>query len=689
MPRFFPRFSRYALKGIRVQRAFPVLFVALVLPSDRRRERTTPLLCSSVKSLAGITSLFIPQIPIPDTSKLKETLLNALPSWTTKSATSRFIRRPQADIVVGISLEMRQFVVTVAYYPKGEDIIVRSSGDDEDEEIGWVDLRRPSLDFVGGWGRDPLGDSDDTSLNHSTIRYTTSYPHEPIGLGHSLNQSTIKRWDTERDYFFVHIEDFIFSDEGLVPNSGNKPSTFAPSKRQVMTDFARLLRERVESFIATDILDKATIVNDSPVVKYMVAYPDILDGVNSEPGAMCIRDFTIAFKDAGFPLLDSDIQPLSEGDDDTDADEVFLKDVATSYQMVEFLSVGLTGLIGYASLLPINPHIPAIPKERPFVTVVDDESYFTSRLCLMTNDSRFGVVQQPACYPIRSPVFKQLPDEHLTLLINTFVKGGLMNMFVQEGQIYTDPGVWQRLMDEIPELDKKLALHTITAWPENRAFDDVIDVLRRRLDKNFVELESFPMPPPEGDDMPHTVSASCVAFAKMVEQAVRTATFDSLDGVFDSAPWITDVAMFDTGRGEADVYTALFDLIYIPKSLPAINVTKISGSGSQPEPTDADSAEPPPMQNSQISPDEHVFESLDWAKFAKKAHEDPQLQVGLTTKDMDYIDHLAKIRQSVDHDKYYKMRVVRPQDNGLSVPLGMSEAINSELARIYLDALRV
>ncbi|KAK6340679.1 hypothetical protein TWF696_009003 [Orbilia brochopaga] len=681
MPRFFPRFLPSAFRGIKLQRTFPVLFIALVLPSDRRRQRTSPLVFSSVKSLAGITSMLIPQIPIPDTSKLKEALLNVLPSWTTDSATSRFVRRPQADIVVGITIEMQHFVVAIGYYPKGEDIVIRSN-DDEDAEIGWVDLRRPRLAFITDW-QIPTDNVTDP-LNHTTIRYTTSYPHQPIGVGHSRGENRIKRWDPDRDWFFVSIDDFIFSDERPLPNRGNKPPTFTPTKRQVMTDFARLIRERVESFLANDILDNATIVNETPVIKYLVSYPDILDGVDSGSGALCIRDFTIAFKNAGFPMLDSDIQPIPAEDEDPEDDEVILKDVLTSSRMVEFLSVGLTGLIGYANVMPGNPQIPAIPKERPFVTVVDDEAYFTSRLCLMTNDSRFGVVQEPTCHPIRSPAHKMLPDEHITLLMNMFAKN-------PEG---ADNSVeWRRILNENPGLEQKNFLHGITNWPEHPARMDVVNVLKRALDKTFVELEAEPMPPPEGDGLPHKVSASCVAFAKMVEQAIRTPILESLEDSFIVAPSMTDVALFDTGAGEHEIYKAFFELIHIPKSLPPTNWVKKSAAEPHyvlPDQTGLEHDSPQPSTAGHGDPpDGHFFEGPDWAKFAERAREDPELMASLSKDDLDYIKYLTERRRPINYNKYYNMRVMRPQDHGLNVPIGMCEAINAELARIYVEALRV
>ncbi|KAF3905956.1 hypothetical protein ABW21_db0202283 [Orbilia brochopaga] len=674
MPRFFPRFLPFNFRRIKPQRTFPVLFISFIAPSDRHNH-TTPLRSSS---------FVIPSIPLPDTSRLQEALLTVLPTWTTNSATSTFVRRPQADIVVGITLEREHLLVAVTYFPKGEELVIRSSEDDEEED-SWVDLRQPNILFVNNWtpeqsynhddGHDVVQDSRSV-YSQSTIRYTTSHPHRPIGLSHQWEES-LSRYDPDRDWFLITLEDFLFSDDHPVFNPASKPPTFALSKREVMTDFARQLREHVESFIASEVLNDAMIVNETPVIKYLVAYPDVLDGMIDGR-----RNLMIAFKDAGFPMLTDDID-IPFADKFAEEDEFILKDIETSYQMIEFFSVGFTGLIGYANLLPSRPQLPSIQKERPFITVVDDEVYFTSRLCLLTNDSRFGVVQDPLCRILRSPIHRYLVDEHATLIIK---------MFADDPEGADDIREWRRILEEHPGLEEKIDLYEITNWDENPALDDVIDVLRRRLDKNFVELEAEPQPPPRGDRLPHKISASCIAFARMVDVAIRLPILDDLEEAFMVNPSMTDIAIF-ARPGSSEVYKALFDMIYILKSLPKtkwVKTSRASPGFTFPDFSGLSSDGLPPV--TELTGEfwgKHWYETPDYEKFLKKYDEDHEHQATVSQDLLELVKYLATERQPVDLDKYYQLRTFAASDHGLSAVVGMCEAVSSEIARIFAEALRV
>lgn len=142
---------RQNVRRIRLQHAVvPLLFTTCILPADRRRDRVSPIFRSTIKTLSGYTSLFIPTVPIPDTSKIKDRILGNLPSWATKSASSTFVKKPQADLVVALSLESKVFRVFVAYYPKGQEIIVQSGGDEEAGE-DWIEIVKPEIENVDGW----------------------------------------------------------------------------------------------------------------------------------------------------------------------------------------------------------------------------------------------------------------------------------------------------------------------------------------------------------------------------------------------------------------------------------------------------------------------------------------------------------------------------------------------------------
>ncbi|KAF3934818.1 hypothetical protein ABW19_dt0200294 [Dactylella cylindrospora] len=472
------------------------------------------------------------------------------------------------------------------------------------------------------------------------MQYETRYPHNPINPGHPLRSSLTKRYDPLQAEFLVYFEDFLFSDPHLIDNPGNKPATFELTNQQVMTDFARLIREHVEDFISKEILDKATLVNDEPIIKWMVTYPDILDAQKS-PGVTCKRDFVIAFKNAGYPLEDYDIPILvEEGEEEAEDGYSQLEDLATESRMVEFLSSGYAGLIGYASLQPINPHIPAIP-------------------------ARFGVVHHPLCSATPSPVFKQLPEEYITFLITKFVR---------EGIIPHEEGVEVDISGD-PEMVDYVSSFVITDWPECPAWKDVVDTLTGNLSKRIVDLETDPENHPSG--VIRKFGTSALGFSMLVTNGIGVPSITAFGAVHMNEPTMTDVVLFDSNRGEEDAYRAVFDWVNIPKDAPANHSPSVTSNDEQLAPT----SESPTQED----PWPIVIESPDYIKLMADGDKE---SMGLSDDDVKQLREASATRRPFDKEKYRKLRVVRPQSNGIWLEVGLCEAVRLECARIYGDALR-
>lgn len=152
--------------------ATPLLLAAFILPPQKRRERASPIV-ASVGSIAWFTAFFVPQIPIPDTSKIKDTILSKLPSWTIKGASSTFRKKPQADMVVGLSLENKSFRAYVAFYPKGTEIVKsRGSAAEPDGEAEWIELARPGFIAVEGWNDFMPGEETESEVMNSSRSIT-------------------------------------------------------------------------------------------------------------------------------------------------------------------------------------------------------------------------------------------------------------------------------------------------------------------------------------------------------------------------------------------------------------------------------------------------------------------------------------------------------------------------------------
>ncbi|EPS42976.1 hypothetical protein H072_3065 [Dactylellina haptotyla CBS 200.50] len=644
---------------------------AFVLPSDRRRERASPIFFSSIKSLAGFTSLFIPIVPIPDTSKIKDKLLGGLPSWATKSATSTFVRRPQADIVVGFALGVKHFQVIVAYYPKGEDILVQKGRtQDVSGEVEWAELRPARLQFVEGWNNATPPDPMSIGAG-SMMRYTSSYPHLPLGPGSHSKETVLKRWDPDRSYFYVAMDDFVTCQDVVLENPGNKPPSFDLTEEQVMTDFVRGIRQYVEAYIAKEIFDKAIIVNDTPVLKWMVMYPDILDGIHTDPGVTVKRDFIKVFKRAGYPIQYSDIPRLPEPGKEYEEDNSFLTDLPTPNHMVEFLSAGFAGLVALTKMRSVDSSVGFIPAERPFVAVLDDEAYFTSRLSMFTDQARFGVVQQPTCSATESPVYYHLPGEQGRLLtVKLCEDTGLFDKYPEDVQI--------DLEENHPEILEEVSNRIIFNWPGNQTWQDVLDVLNKKLDKPYVDLMVSPNLSFDGAGRTTTISA--LQFALMVHESITNNAIRAFQGAHSAAPGMTDVVLFDTGSGEGDAYKAIFQSIYIPKDRPQKSfIASPDGKLRESEEIETDD----PEEN--LPRDRVYFDAPDWEKFiAMQTKETPRL---IDEKGM--MEGISTPTKAVDLSRYNKMRVLRPQEDGIELEIGLCRTIQEETGRIFLKALRV
>ncbi|KAF3906619.1 hypothetical protein ABW20_dc0109072 [Dactylellina cionopaga] len=568
---------------------------------------------------------------------------------------------------------MKRFQVFVAYYPKGEDIIVQTGGNDPSGEPEWADLRRAHLMVVDGWeGSDGAGQG--LAVTPSTMRYTTAYPHLPIGPGHPTDQRFIKRWDPERSFFLINYEEFFASQDIPIENKGNKPPSFDLTEKQVMIDFARSIRQYIEDFITREILDRAVIVNDAPVVKWMVMYPDALDGIESQNGGAPKRDFISAFKDAGYPLDNSDIPPLPE-DGEEEETEIYLADLSSVSRMVEFVSGGLAGLIGLAKLLPLNPHLPIVPRDRPFATVLDDQVFFSTRICLFTDQSRFGVVQQPYCSVTQSPIFQHLPEEHITLLLRMFAKSKGID---DEVEIINEID-----FNKHPDIKNFVFRHLITEWPESPTWQDLMDILCKKLDKPYVDMITT-----DGqrlDGVSRKITTTSFEFSMMVSNAVILPTLETFGNVHMNAPSMTDVVIFDTGRGEGDAYQAIFDMMSVPKSFPRDEYIAVPSSGYHPGTyvAETNTQEPPSGSTEKV-----FIDGPDWGKlldFVIKS-ELPNKEI---TEEMEaQLREISSRADKIDPDRYYRMRVVRPQTDGIYLHMGMCETISSEIARIFAEALR-
>ncbi|KAF3314239.1 hypothetical protein TWF173_004845 [Orbilia oligospora] len=486
-------------RRIRLHRTFPVLVAAFVLPSDRRRE-LSPVFFSSLKSLAGFSSLFLPQVPIPDTSKLKDRLLGTLPSWTVESAVSKFVRRPEADIVVGISMQMASLSAFVMYYPKGVEILADTKMDSRGD-VGEYTVLMPSLKMVDDW--DLAQDGQIRNGTFPIMKYSSKSPHLPIGPGlHVRGAYTL--WDPTRLDFRTHFTDFFATQDS--PLLRPKPPAFNLTERQIMTDYARAIRQHIEAFVSREVVDKAMIVNDEPVIKWMIMYPDSMDSIETAPGVTIKRNFVSALKDAGFPIDDSDIPPvrpetLHAGREER-FEESFLEDLPPSSGMVEFLSAGFASFVHLSTHLGRKPKVLGLPKERPFIALIDDEEYLTARRCVLTSRSRFGVMQQQVCSVSRSPMFKKFPETMFDVVANI--------------------------------------LHDMD--------------LLKNVDDEGVQLT-----------VADTLGLCSFEFASAVRNEIFAPTISTFGDIHGASLEIKDAVLIDTGRGETEAYSAILRGIYTLK----------------------------------------------------------------------------------------------------------------------------
>ncbi|RVD85870.1 uncharacterized protein DFL_004174 [Arthrobotrys flagrans] len=633
-------------RRIELHRTFPVLVAAFVLPSDRRRERS-PVFFSSLKSLAGFSSLFLPQVPIPDTSKIKDKLLGTLPSWTVESAVSKFVKRPDADIIVGISMQMSSLTAFVMYYPKGVEILadsrINSAAGVEEYKV-----LMPTLKMVSDWDMAQDGKRRNGTL--PIMKYSSEFPHLPIGPGLYVN-GTYKLWDPERHDFRIHFTDFFPTEDS--PFHKLKPPAFNLTKRQIMTDYARAIRQHIEAFISREIVDDAMIVNDAPIIKWMVLYPDCMDSIETAPGVTVKRNFVSALKDAGFPLDDSDIPPvrpenLHAGREDR-FNESVLEDLPTGSSMVEFFSAGFASLINLSSHLGRQPKIVGLPQERPFIALIDDEEYLTARRCVFTSDSRFGVIQQQVCSVSRSPMFKTFPENMLDVVAN----------------ILHEMDVFETLDEESIQLISKFS---IKHWPESENWDDVMDILNRKMDKTSLLLKATGATSwglEEGLDIPRMTPISAFEFAKVVRNELYAPTISTFGDIHGASPEIKDAVLVDTGRGETEAYSAILCGIYTLKD----------------EFRDVDY--PMPDDIFIIGPD--LAKLLDMGLEAGTVEQDD-----VDEDDEDFMRDVSKTYSHLDHAKYDNMRVTiaHPVVHQPFQVFGLADAAGIELSRIFLDAHR-
>ncbi|KAF3911743.1 hypothetical protein AA313_de0205524 [Arthrobotrys entomopaga] len=658
MSRFF--FTRLARHSRGAQKAFPLLLAAFVVPSDRRREYASPILFSSVKSLAGFTSLIIPQVPLPDTSKLKDTLLGGLPSWATKSATSRFVRRPQADIVVGLSLDMSNGHAFVAYYQEDDEIIARMSDSDIPDEDQWIELRSPHLEVIDDWSD---GRRSSPEFFAPLARYTSAHPHKFVGRGYD-SQDTMKglRWVSDRPYFYVDIEEFYDCQGNILQNLGsNKPTSFDLTQQQVMTDLLRSVREHVESFITRRIVKKALIVNDSPVIKWIVMYPDVLDGIFTRPGVSVKRDFIRAFKDAGYPVQETDI-PKQTYTHKEDLDELFyLSELGTESHMVEFISVG------YAS-------VAALAKER------------------VNRPHLFGV--PPICAVGRSPVFKSMPAEHMQLI------GRKVALDFGSDPMYADYAETHKELH--PEVRREVEECLISNWPESETWKDVVDLLNKKLDKTSVNMITSPVASRFATGESRSISIDSPQFAIFVQHSLFLKTL-SIFGQIDMSPDMINVLLFTNGSGEADAYQAILESVYIRKGFPDPE----SSSSAPREISAHETASTETATVIQATEDYPetikpglVIDGIDWDKmiglamsermppstpeFVKKAFDANQVELVNILKELK--SHFSA-SFNTDLTKYNRVRALRPEIE--SAPdWGLLRIVQEEVGRIFVESLR-
>ncbi|KAK6348489.1 hypothetical protein TWF718_006280 [Orbilia javanica] len=641
-----PRFFYGALpRRIKLHRTFPVLVAAFVLPSDRRRERS-PVFFSSLKSLAGFSSLFLPQVPIPDTSKIKDRLLGTLPSWTVESAVSKFVKKPDADIIVGISMQMTSLSAFVMYYPKETDIVMGHRTNFDVEEYT---VRMPTLRMVDDW--DMAQDGEHRAGTLPVMKYSSEFPHLPLGPGLYVNNSDTL-WDPERHDFRVHFSDFFPTQDS--PFSNLKPPAFDLTEKQIMTDYARAIRQNIEAFINREIVDDAMIVNGEPMIKWMVLYPDCMDSIETAPGVTVKRNFVSALKDAGFPVNNSDIpsvrpENLHEGNEDR-FNESVLEDLNTASSMIEFLSVGFASLIHLSSFLNRQGPGPPFHQEKPFIAVIDDEEYLTARRSVFTSSARFGVMQQQVCSVSRSPTFKGFPDVMLDIVAS----------------ILHEMDVFEKIDSESIKIISKFG---IKHWPESENWADVLDVLDRKMDKLSLPLKAtgstcwavgF-----EGDETPQITPISAFEFAKVVRNELFAPTISTFGDIHGSSPEIKDAILIDSGRGETAAYSIILRGIYTLK--------------------DEFSQFDNPM------PEDIFILGPDLAKLLDIALEAGTVQKEHVDQDEEYfIREISKSYSHLDRDRYDRMNVTvaQPGIHQTFQGFGLVDAAGVELSRIFLEAYR-
>ncbi|KAK6517747.1 hypothetical protein TWF506_004928 [Arthrobotrys conoides] len=633
-------------RRIRLHRTFPILVAAFVLPSDRRRERS-PVFFSSLKSLAGFSSLFLPQIPIPDTSKLKDKLLSTLPSWTVESAVSKFVRRPDADIIVGISMQMSTLTAFVMYYPKGVEILadsrVNSAAGIEEYKV-----LMPSLKMISDWDLAQDGQRRNSTL--PIMKYSSQFPHLPIGPGLHID-GLYKLWDPERHDFRIHFTDFFPTQD--TPFQRLKPPGFNLTEKQIMTDYARSIRQHIEGFISREVVDEAMIVNDTPVIKWMILYPDSMDSIETAPGVTIKRNFVSAFKDAGFPIDDSDIPPvhpenLHEGREDR-FNESVLEDLPLTSGMVEFFSAGFASLVNLTTHLGRQPKIPGLPQERPFIALIDDEEYLTARRCVLTSRSRFGVMQQQVCSVSRSPIFKKFPETMLDIVAN----------------LLHDMDVFEKLDEESIQL---ISNFSIKHWPESENWNDIMDILNGKTEKTSILLKAhgaISWGLEEGVDVPRTTHISAFEFAKAVRYELFAPTISTFGDIHGASAEIKDAILIDTGRGETEAYSAILRGIYTLRD----------------EYKEFD--DPMPEDIFILGPNLQTMLEIG-LKAGTITEED------VSEEEEDIMKEISKSYDHLDHAKYDKMRVTIAKAK-MYQPFqifGLADAAGIELSRIFLSAHR-
>ncbi|KAF3279472.1 hypothetical protein TWF970_004029 [Orbilia oligospora] len=633
-------------RRIRLHRTFPVLVAAFVLPSDRRRE-LSPVFFSSLKSLAGFSSLFLPQVPIPDTSKLKDRLLGTLPSWTVESAVSKFVRRPEADIVVGISMQMASLSAFVMYYPKGVEILADTKMDSRGD-VGEYTVLMPSLKMVDDW--DLAQDGQIRNGTFPIMKYSSKSPHLPIGPGlHVRGAYTL--WDPTRPDFRTHFTDFFATQDS--PLLRPKPPAFNLTERQIMTDYARAIRQHIEAFVSREVVDKAMIVNDEPVIKWMIMYPDSMDSIETAPGVTIKRNFVSALKDAGFPIDDSDIPPvrpetLHAGREER-FEESFLEDLPPSSGMVEFLSAGFASFVHLSTHLGRKPKVLGLPKERPFIALIDDEEYLTARRCVLTSRSRFGVMQQQVCSVSRSPMFKKFPE----------------TMFDVVANILHDMDLLKNVDDEGVQL---VSNFSIKSWPESENWDDVLDILNRKTDKTSILLKAhgaISWGYEEGLDIRRLTPISAFEFASAVRNEIFAPTISTFGDIHGASLEIKDAVLIDTGRGETEAYSAILRGIYTLKD------------------KFRDFDDP--------SPDDIFILGPNLEKILEIGLKEGTVAEGeVGEEEEDFLREISKTYSHLDHSKYDNMRITiaRAESSQPYNIYGLADAAGIELSRMFLSAHR-